>query len=376
MIGDEARVSAYAGALRALVRPGDRVLEIGAGFGFFSVVAARAGAAHVDAVEMNPAVHLGPKVAAQNACADRITFHHADATRVTLDVPADLLLLDLRGPTPFGARSLDVLLDARSRLLRRGGTIVAARDTVFAAPSRTPAAFQHDVQAAHGREHIAMNPVERVVYDTPRRCPVAPGDLLAPGQPWAQVDYQTVESFDCDGVCEWTLDSAGEAAGLAVWFESDVGAGFTYSNGPSAAGTAYRQIFLPFQTPVPIAPGDRVRIRLGVRQVDDRYVWEWQMGIASGGDSERLAVSQNSLAELVIDPAALPQTASNATPNLGPRGRALRDLLANIDGTRTVSDLATLVRQGSPTAVPDHRAAVRFVSRTIARLDRLEQGLE
>ena len=106
MIADETRVSAYAGAIRAAVRPGDHVLDVGAGFGFFSVVAAQAGAGRVDAVDTNPVVHLGRRVAEANNCGNRIFFHHLDAARLTLDRPADVLVSDLRGPTPFSGRSL------------------------------------------------------------------------------------------------------------------------------------------------------------------------------------------------------------------------------------------------------------------------------
>ena len=60
------------------MKPGDRVIELGSGFGYFSILAARARAAMIDAIDVNPVVHLGPRVAASNGCSEGIRFHHTD----------------------------------------------------------------------------------------------------------------------------------------------------------------------------------------------------------------------------------------------------------------------------------------------------------
>jgi predicted RNA methylase len=159
MIADGTRVSAYAGAIRAAVRAGDRVLDVGTGFGFFSVVAAQAGAGRVDAVDTNPVVHLGPRVAQANGCADRIVFHHLDAARLTLDLPVEVIISDLRGPTPFCGRSLQVLIEMRRRWLRPGGVMIPAVDTVWLAPTRVPDVVRREVHAARDREGVVMTPV-------------------------------------------------------------------------------------------------------------------------------------------------------------------------------------------------------------------------
>jgi protein arginine N-methyltransferase 1 len=375
MLADEARTSAYAEALRAVIAPGDRVLEAGAGFGFFSVVAARAGAAHIDAVDTNPAIHLGPRVAAANGCADRVTFHHRSITDMTLPQPADVLLIDLRGATPFASRSLEVLIDARDRLLRPGGRIIARADRVMVAPTRTPAVFRREVLAAHGREGLNLEPVERVVFDTPMRCTIAPEDLVSDGQCWVALDYRSVTSTEVTGSLAWRFEQGSALDGLAVWFDADLADGIGFSTRPGRSLDAYKQMFIPFQRPVAAGSGDRLRVDLAARQAGTNYVWSWRAWLAGeGSDREVLVADQSSLAELVLDPAAIPLTAPEAIPRKGPRAAALATLLSQIDGQRTVAALAGALVRDAPELFARPGSAEDFVTTWVHRVRQVETG--
>jgi SAM-dependent methyltransferase len=368
MIADRARVEAYADAIRALVQPGDRVLDLGTGVGFFSVLAIRAGAAHVDAVDINPAVHLGPRVAAANGCADRIAFHACDARAVSLPVAADVLLSDLRGATPFNGRSLETFIDVRRRLLRPHGTVIAMRDTLYAAPSRPPLAFR-DVVTPLQRNDISLEPVARVVYDAPQRGRVAADDLLAPGASWLTIDYRTIDATDHGGEASWELDRAATVSGIAVWFDADLGGGFDFSTAPANETCPYGQLFLPFRKAVDLAAGDSLRIRIDLHLAGDDYVWVWRAWTRSPGQiDERLVVDQNSLAEIVIDPAALPATAETCVPSLGASGRALRVVLESIGQGQCIGEVATELRRAEPDVFSSRDRALAFVSRWVAEL--------
>ena len=58
MLADGVRMTAYAEAIRRTVRPGDRVLDLGAGLGILGFMALKAGAAHVYAVEKSDSIDL------------------------------------------------------------------------------------------------------------------------------------------------------------------------------------------------------------------------------------------------------------------------------------------------------------------------------
>jgi type I protein arginine methyltransferase len=375
MIADRARVDAYTAALRAAITPATRVVEIGAGFGFFSVIAAHAGAAHVDALETNPVIHLAPRLAAANGCADRISFHHCAADRFAPRHQADVMLIDVRGPTPFGRRSLQTLIDARDRLLRPGGTIIARTDHVMVAPAQTPDVFRREVQAARGAGGLNLQLVERIAYDTPIQCAISPGDLVAGGELWVSIDYAGVTRTEAAGSVSWMFEEEQRVEGLAVWFDTDLGAGYTYSSQPGAISSPYRQMFIPFREPIEIDAGDGFRLELSVRQLRDNNIWAWRGWRRRPGAPERLEVDQNSLAEIVLAPETLPSTSGHSTPALGPRGRALLGLLSHFDGRQPLSRLSEQLSAQAPDLF-DHAAAVEFASEWAARVAALERGGE
>src|SRR5262249_15703150 len=85
MMNDAHRKAAWDRALRAAIRPGMHVFEIGTGGGMLAMMAARAGAAHVTTCESHPvAAMLARELIAHNGFADRVTVLTARSQDVAL----------------------------------------------------------------------------------------------------------------------------------------------------------------------------------------------------------------------------------------------------------------------------------------------------
>lgn len=96
MLINAPRMAAFRGAIARTVRPGDRVLEAGAGTGVLSMLAARAGAAHVWAVEHNPDLAaLARRAVARNGLADRVTVVDGAAEAFVPPAPIDVVICEM-----------------------------------------------------------------------------------------------------------------------------------------------------------------------------------------------------------------------------------------------------------------------------------------
>ena len=100
MLNDKGRNEAYDRALRTLVKPGDLVLDIGAGSGLLAMMAVRAGAGHVVSCEMiKPLADKAVEIVARNGMSQQITVVAKKSTQLLVggDLPerADLLVAEI-----------------------------------------------------------------------------------------------------------------------------------------------------------------------------------------------------------------------------------------------------------------------------------------
>ena len=193
MMSDEVRLEAYRAAIAASVAPGDVVIDLGAGTGICTLLALRAGASHVYAVESNAAVRLLPEVCSRNGFKGKVTVIQGSSTTVTLDKPADVVISDLRGVSPLFAGHLASLADARTRLLKPGGRLIPERDRLFAAlvsaEATHQAIFRPHFDAPLGFDFSSVGEALGDAFHHDRDAPIGRAQVLTEAFSWGELRY-------------------------------------------------------------------------------------------------------------------------------------------------------------------------------------------
>lgn len=100
------------------------MLDVGCGTGILSLFAAKAGAAHVYAVDMSSIADTAREIVKANGYADRITVFKCKVEDLTLPVDkVDIIISEWMGYFLFYESMLDTVLLARDRWLAPSGLI-------------------------------------------------------------------------------------------------------------------------------------------------------------------------------------------------------------------------------------------------------------
>lgn len=163
LLDDEVRTQAYLAAIRAHVRPGDVVVDLGTGNAVLAMAAARAGASRVYAIEASTFAEVAEQIIRANGLADRITVLRGWSNQITLPERADVLVSEIIGNDPLDEGVLRYVPDAVRRFLKPGGRILPGRLEVelqvVAMPAvellkhRIPAARLRRWQGAYGLDY-------------------------------------------------------------------------------------------------------------------------------------------------------------------------------------------------------------------------------
>jgi SAM-dependent methyltransferase len=289
MIADTARTSAFHRSIHATVRPGDVVLDVGAGTGILSLFAARAGASRVYALERaSGAAAFARRLIAANGLADRVYVIEGDADLLWPLEAVDVVVSEWLGVYAVDENMLPPVLTARDRWLKPGGTMIPGATTTWLAP----------VFNAAGEEATAFH-TPAYELDLAMLAPFSLDEAVwlpngaardhlraAPAGLWT-VDPATLPAARArmPYVGERTFRLDGPVNGLAVWFSAEMPGTDALTNEPGT-GTHWGAFLFPIRGACSARPGDELHVRfqcLPVRGSVCEHAWSARL---NGGPIE------------------------------------------------------------------------------------------
>jgi protein arginine N-methyltransferase 1 len=362
MFSDKIRMPAYSAAIARVVRPGDTVVDLGCGPGVFALLACKAGARRVFAIDLNGVVDFGRHLAAVNGFSDRIQFFCGDSRRILLPERANAIVADVRGAMPLYSHSVGTLEDARVRFLAEGGRMVPAQDTLFAAIVEIPEHYRALTDSWKAVPDLDLSSGLPLVLNGLYRHHIMPSQVVSDARVWHVLDFTRGASIPAQGGLEFVAKRSAVAHGIGLWFETELTDGIGYSTEPSDTETIYGQIFLPWLEPVRFETGDTCQVDLSAHLVGNDYIWRWETSVPPSRGRAPVRFEQSTFYGSVFSPSFLRKHAADFVPVLTEAGLAERWLLAAMNGERKLEEIAAEGARIFPHVFPRpeealHRAA-------------------
>ena len=266
MLRDTERNEAYQRALQHAVKPGDVVLDVGAGTGILSVFAAAAGARRVYAVERTGIAEVARKVIASNGFSDRIEILQSDLEDVKPPEKVDVIVSEWMGGFGVDENMLAPLVMARDRWLKPGGKMVPGRVTAMLAPAHLPE-FDEAIAYWRSRPHgVDLGVIADLTTQETFHTQTPPASLVAPAQRMWSHDPLTCSLEEADQPFTAKLSFAATQrstiSGLVTWFVAEMGDGRTLTNAVGDRDTHWGRSLFPLDAPIELAPGTRIDVEL------------------------------------------------------------------------------------------------------------------
>jgi hypothetical protein len=344
LLRQKERIEAFQSAVKAVVQPGDRVLEVGTGLGTFAFFAADAGAGRVYAVDGHPIIHLAKTIGTAARYGDRVRFMRGWIPHVSIPEPCDVLIFEGLPARLIDSSVFRMLQNVHRDYVTDDVRAIPRRATICVAPVSSEAAHSevlslelNDGELAYG---IDWSPSREYVVNAPGVPLLESKDLVgAPevvGELWFN---RPPDGWVLGGEATWRLTRRELVHGLAYWFDLELAPDEWLSNAPGAFAS-WGYLFLPCDPPLAVSPDTALQAAVGLDTMPDGAPGWMSWSLSAGGTTFRgheFASEPASLEDLIL-------FTPDGIPILEAWAQLERAVLRLTDGRRSIREIAAELR--------------------------------
>jgi phospholipid N-methyltransferase len=263
ILADTVRNQALARAIKAVVKPGDTVVDLGSGTGFLAMLARRCGAERCYLIENDQDLaRLSSEVLKRNRMTG-CTVVHAHSSEVTGLPKADVIVSETLGNFAYEESIIEGVKDAR-RFLKPRGLVIPQGIEQWVVPVVADRLW-HEV-SSWDRVGMGLDftPARQRSLNNMYVKDLRVSDLMADGivaQAWDRVDLSQPDNASVRrGTVEWPVIKAATVYGFALWWVCTLADGIELSTSPKAPATHWKQIYLPVEEPLAVKEGEQLQL--------------------------------------------------------------------------------------------------------------------
>jgi SAM-dependent methyltransferase len=271
MIGDRWRTDAFARAIAEVVKKGDVVLDVGTGTGILAMLAAKAGAKRVYAIDQAEIAQTAANLVRANGLENKVKVLRGPANELQLEEKVDVIISEWLGHVAFVESMLDDVLDVRDKFLSPKGRMLPAKVDVMIAPVDDPVLYAHDGPG------FWRNPIQGIDFSTLEaleleqgraiQLRVEPGALLSPGGTIVSLDLAKAKRDDwwARGLLDLEIKRDGILNGFVGWFATQLSPNELLNTGPMFPETHWSQSYMAFP-PRRVKKGSRLTVEYALER--------------------------------------------------------------------------------------------------------------
>lgn len=373
-LSDHHRLSAFRSAIEEVVKPDHVVLDLGCGTGILGLLACRAGAKRVYAIDEGGMIELARAICGANGFQNRVQFIKDLSSHAELPERVDVVLADQIGQFGFEAGLFEYFGDARRRFLKPDGVTIPRHLDLYVCPIEFESMWTHVDFWSSAPAGFDFRPARSLAANTGYPVKFAPEHLLGVPEVVWSLDPSSYDGRPLSLRAQLHVTRPGTLHGIGGWFVAQLSPHVTMSNSPLVAQRINRRnVFFPLDRPIAVQKDDLVFVSMYILPTQVVVSWNvevWRTDPHDPTHSKKTKLAQfshSTLNGMLISREDLQRTKPTSVPTLNPWGRARLTVLTLCDGQRPLADIEQEVLRRHPNLFPSLSEAATFVAEVVTR---------
>lgn len=274
MLADEYRNNALATAIADIVKLGDVVIDVGTGSGLLAMLAARAGAKRVYAIEHSSMAIAAKQLIEINGFSDSIKVIHKSSFQWEPQERADVILCETLGFSALDENFRATMIDARERMLCPNGKLLPSAVQILVAPVNASSTAMHfRLDNILGLKFAPLADVLNKAYQ--RRYIPYEAEIAHPAVLLDFDCYHMSNASALSSKVKFRIVRNDILTGFVLWFNANLAKGVYMENRRPDLDNHWGQTYLPLSSPLSVDTGMHVSFQLSINDYPKPFFLSW-----------------------------------------------------------------------------------------------------